>query len=463
MTESDILKRLIIEEYETEINDYKVIGIPIWRILRFKFRTQYLKSVCGFEYQTKPLSININKVLKNSLSSLIGFLKILFSKKYRVDNLFFAFPRLQKWEDMYFDKFTDPVISRSALADNFLIFQRPLGFNQFNPRLNARRTIHTDFIEVFSRIMGILIIPLVFLFFYYKIINIKKTATKIYLLPKIKLKSIAFAISIFVVNYTIYKILFLIIKPKQVFLVDREIFFPVIKVCKKLGIKTYELQHGITVGETPLYSGHYDPSIDPDFFLVFGDVWIGKQFGIPIEKIINIGWAYKSMRTKLKPINISKYENAVLVISSPHITDKILSITIDLAKDYPNQFFHIRLHPQEALNNVQEKFIYNLPNIKLVDNLIDSSIALMSYTYIIGENSSVLYEALSLGKLVGILCYGGIISESTIFESRLPFVYLKERSDFKIFLQTTSSDSAELEKVYSNFKDNILNEIYAKK
>lgn len=36
------------------------------------------------------------------------------------------------------------------------------------------------------------------------------------------------------------------------------------------------------------------PTIDPDYFLTFGDACHKNVFGIPENKIINIGWAFKS-------------------------------------------------------------------------------------------------------------------------------------------------------------------------
>ena len=64
-----------------------------------------------------------------------------------------------------------------------------------------------------------------------------------------------------------------------------------------------------------LYSGYYNPDIDPDYFLTFGDACHKNVFGIPENKIINIGWAFKSylkqqhLNTEFFPDTFWLYQN----------------------------------------------------------------------------------------------------------------------------------------------------------
>ncbi|WP_407267392.1 hypothetical protein [Tenacibaculum maritimum] len=196
---------------------------------------------------------------------------------------------------------------------------------------------------------------------------------------------------------------------RQIFVVDRIVFLPFIRAAKVKNIEVLELQHGITHSETVLYTGDYQPEIDPDIFLNFGVKWIGEQFSIPIKKQVNIGWAYNSWLLVKADIEVN--QKTVLMVSSPAITDKILKTTLELAEQYSTYSFSIRLHPQEALSSAQQKQLHNRKNIVLDNKNIDSLISVLKHEVIIGENSSVVYEALSLGKKVGKIMFNGLDSK----------------------------------------------------
>lgn len=101
-----------------------------------------------------------------------------------------------------------------------------------------------------------------------------------------------------------------------------------------MNLPVYEFQHGITNGETCLYSGYYNPDIDPDYFLTFGDACHKNVFGIPENKIINIGWAFKSY-LKQQHLNTEFFPDTFLVISEPEISQKVIDIVIYFANHFP--------------------------------------------------------------------------------------------------------------------------------
>ena len=50
------------------------------------------------------------------------------------------------------------------------------------------------------------------------------------------------------------------------------------------------MQHGITLGRTPQYSGEYNPKIDPDVFCAFGNSCPLDVFGIdPLRLLMWVG------------------------------------------------------------------------------------------------------------------------------------------------------------------------------
>lgn len=82
---------------------------------------------------------------------------------------------------------------------------------------------------------------------------------------------------------------------KRLFIPAAVIHYQYIAACKLLKIPCYEIQHGITAGQTYTYSGEYVPEAYPDYFLTFGKSSLKDSlFGLPLGRMINIGCAFKS-------------------------------------------------------------------------------------------------------------------------------------------------------------------------
>jgi hypothetical protein len=452
------LKEIVNKEKELDIYRYRVFGIPFWRIVRFIIRTRYLSLKTGFQYNTTKKNLSFKLLLINFLVSFFQYL-VLFSKRKRYENIVFAFPRLQKLGDQYIDKFTDPIVVESKIKNNCIIFQRPLAGNHKENRINSEIAVKTDFIEVTSKILGMILFPFIGLFYFRTLIGVYKSSKEYFLLKHKHILFFILTLSNFSFSFCFHYILFKKLKPKRIFLVDREIFFPIILACKRLKINVYEIQHGVTHGETAVYSGKYDESIDPDFFLAFGEAWIGPQFGMPLDRIINIGWAYKDY-IKGRYYNIPVTENSTLVIPEPHITEKIISITKELALLHNNITFHIRLHPQESLNDNHKNMLSGVDNIFIQDNTVESTLAIMSYKFLLGENSSVLYEALSFGKKVGRINYGGLLPELVEGNVIDGFYYLNGPNDFNFFINSSINTESKVDNLaYSDFDKDKFNSL----
>ncbi|MDE5417224.1 hypothetical protein L3049_04310 [Labilibaculum sp. DW002] len=448
-TNNDLLNDLLKKEEVSGIYDIKFFGFSLWRIFRFKTRSKYLNTKTGFNFKTSKNKISPFFVLHNCLKSFLSFLEYLLFDRKSIDNIIFAFPRLQKVDEFYFDKLTDPVLEYSNLKDNCLIFQRHFSGEHKLPRYNSERLIMTDAIECLSKFIGLLISPFVLLFYIRTLTDLFKKTQEIFELRAINICLYSFELSNFIIEFYFYNYLFKKKKIKRIFVVNRELCFPVILASKRNGISVYEFQHGVTHGITPLYSGPYNSIIDPDFFLVFGKVWKGPQFGMPLDRILNIGWAYsiflKKLNKEIKPLG----SFSVLLISEPHITEKVLRVAVQLANEYSDYLFHVRLHPQEELNDYHKKIFSQTKNVKIQDNSIESLVSITYYEFILGENSSVVYEALSLGKKVGRLNIGGLNSDNIQNSTEDGFFYISEVKDFEIFCSKSSSILNE--NVYSKF------------
>ena len=200
-----------------------------------------------------------------------------------------------------------------------------------------------------------------------------------------------------------------------------------------LGIKVFELQHGVTYGESVTYSGYRDPSVMPDFFLAFGDNRPLDVYGIDENKIINIGWALQSYIARF-PNKNGYSSNDVLVISDPEITDIIFELVVKLANNNPQNTFYIRPHPHEIITEQHLQIISSRDNIRIQDKTENISIVLNQFENIVGENSTVLYEALAVNKKVGRLFYSGLKPMYLEESDKDCFWEIHNQEEFELFL-----------------------------
>lgn len=452
MTElTTIIRELSTREKDSGLYNIRVKNVPVWRLLRNQVRTRYLVDKGVFNNYTNQRKLVVTHIFKGFFISLYNLLKICVRRK-QFDNIVYAFPRLVNINGTFVDKYTDPVIDSSCLDKRCLVLQRPLYGVHYAPRYKVERVIKTDSLDYISVFISFILLPFIGPILIPRMLELRKRANGIYKLGnKFVLKSLMSVIAFLVKSLTT-SILYKVTKPKRIFVVNRSLYFANIVAAKKAGIAVYELQHGVTQGDTILYSGPYDPALDPDYFLAFGEVWMGPQFGIPLDRIINIGWAYKSFLSD--KFRLDKLDsNCVLVTSSPDITKQILDLTLSLSKDFPNLSFYIRLHPQEGFSTQELKTISKTPNIKVDDSSVDSALSISRFDKVIGENSSVLYEALSMGKMVGRVNLNGLRVREVDNKRLAGFSYIDTMKDMTEFLlRSPKIRELKQDNIYDNFK-----------
>lgn len=456
MTSLEALRTILRLELEHKLYDYKIGSINLWNLYRTPYRYMYISNVTGVCSISKRVTkrIRAKYMLKNTYISFVCFLHLLF-KHHKYENVVIPNGRLQMINGKYFDKFTDPIIDESELKNSCCILHLPCVMDYYHNRRHNDIIIPMDILYLF----GYFILPFYFFFHllsgnFIKIYRLYKVLKRILSLPVIHLIRLNVWYMMIRIMAIIYSKLFHFLGVKRVFGVARQSFYDAILGAHFNGIPVYELQHGVTHGDTEYYSGSQCPILEPDFFLAFGEMWNGSQFGIDPSKIINIGWAYKNEMAISENIIIP---GSVLFISSPEITFNILKTAKDLSEKYPSYHFYIRCHPYEKYTEEQMIVVDNISNLFLDDNSIDSQFALCRYQFVLGEDSSVIYEALSLGKKVGRLCYNGI--NSTRFSNKEDdgFIYLYNDEDFLMFVN--SKDIHTDNKAYSDFKPDIINSL----
>lgn len=450
------LRELCKREEEAGCYKCSVGGIHVYNLIRFRVRNFYLTAK-GLNFVEYEPQVNYWSLFKSFVASGFHLLKlILFRRHY--DVLFYPFFRLDNVDGYYLDKFTDPIIDCYELRKNYIIFERGIRSCHPSPRLHHDRVIYTNFIDicsdVYSRVM-------------YKRLSKKYCKELDTLFEAIgkaiegidcKRELVTNRIFWHLCFIWMYERLFKRLRIKKIIAPSRVNIMDLSYVAKKNGIVVYELQHGITYGETALYSGYRDPDFTPDYFLAYGDTPPRDVYGIEEEKMINIGWAFQDYLKKLSS-GQKKYEKGVLVISNPCTTDKVLRATILLADAFKDIQFVVRPHPVEVVTQEHINAIAKHQNVSLQDWHINVALAMQSFDCIIGESSTVLYEALNDGKKVARFCFEGFTPEYLNPEDEKCFWKVYDTESFKAFIDGKVEDKKSM-KIYSKFDKELFLKIY---
>lgn len=432
-------------EEHSGIYDIKINDIPIWRLVYRRFRDRYLFEKFGIVPMSSNRRISILNLLKSALLSFFQLLKILILNK-SYSNLIFGFPRLEKINGIYIDKLCDPLINYSCINKSFIYFERGRSGYHFKPRY-INSIVWTEFLDFSSSIISSIIFPIIYVQHRNSFDNLFDRANRILRMSICNRIFVIKEYSKFIYLRKVYMIILKRLRVKNVLSVTIHNKPALISACKYLKVKCIEIQHGITEGETAMYSGKMIPSLSPDYFFAFGKNWINDYFNIPKERIINVGYAFKCIVKSFE----SKYCNdSYLIISSPEISEEILNITLLLKDKFPQIHFVIRLHPMDRLNSKIDQ-IRGKYGIEIDDNTINSNISILKYAGVLGENSTVLYESISLGKKTAKFHFNGLNDNIDInHEVSRGFFILNSVEDFSNFISYNVIISND--EYYSDFK-----------
>ena len=459
MTSDELIKDICAKEIQSGCYSHTINGIAIYNYVKKFLRKQKCREY-GFisDYKTKRVDKKTRTItIIRSFCQLFSLL--LFKKVIR--NFIYAFPRVDKVNGIYLDKFTDPVIDNSIIKEQgYIIFEKGKNYTHLRPREHSNKVIYCDAIDFYSDIIA------------------KKTLRRFMKKNKAEFDGLWQSIDAAFPNVTYYKsitahtilqsyistkiyaFIFKRLSVVNLFAPGRGAFSNLIPAAKKAGVKVFEMQHGVTYGESVTYSGYRDPFFIPDFFLSFGENKPVDVYGISPEKIYNIGYAFIEYLNNCISASvedkISDYD--ILVVSEPHITTTILSVISQLAEQNPSIKFHFRPHPEEYLTDEQIKTIGSISNIVIDDNKQNILIVLNRFNFVIGENSTVLYEALSMGKKVGKLFMEGLIPRFLSKEDENSFYIISNNEDFVSYLNS-SKDIRLSKQIYSSFQSSIVNSL----
>lgn len=400
-TYTDIVKRIVELEEELGLYQYKVYGVPLWDIIRGKYRNNYVIKCLGMTQASYQKKHSIFIFLKSFLLSFWQGLK-LFLLSGPKETIFYGFPRLERINGYYIDKFVEPLITETNIKESYLYLEAGKGGVHKTPR-QIDNVVWVESINIISWLVGVVYSPLYFLLNYRALSQLNsKVQSTFFSSWKDYLYLVLFTSQFFVKTILIY-LLFKRVKAKRIIAPTMSIEHVVpARWCK---MKSYELQHGITTDLTTTYSGVFSPESHADLFLSFGESSMNPYFGFPIEKMYNIGYAFKQYLNNSPIKQFSS--NTFLVLSDPEISDKIVSTLELFSNMYPDFVFHMRLHPLEELTSNQKERLTKA-HVEIADNTVNSMLAIMSYYAVIGVNTTVLYEAISLGVKAAYISFNGL-------------------------------------------------------
>lgn len=206
------------------------------------------------------------------------------------------------------------------------------------------------------------------------------------------------------------------------------------KLLKSRGIVSVELQHGYITKNNIMYNYAEKIVNDsrvvdglPDYILTYGDWW-NRQMNCPIKKI-SIGNPYHELCVK-NIEKIKKNNQDIVIIGVGENTREYIKLSEYLSGNLKNYHIKFRPHPGEknmALKLMQEEQI----NINL-DKNIELYQTLQATSIIIGEVSTVLFEAV------------GIVDRVLVWNTKYSQAYLPEHP-----FETFSSYEELVEKINS--------------
>lgn len=378
-------------EKEVGIYDIRIKGVPIWMCVYRRYRDRYLEDNCGIPPMKNHAQFVLKDYIYSTLKSAIQYFRYLLSGK-SVNNIMYGFARLEHIDNVYVDKFLDGIIQTTSINDSYLYLERGRSGKHMAPRLISN-VVWLEFIDNLALIVG----KIGYSFLYRKYRSefnlLFSKANNILKIDKADKKYIIGKVGMDIIRIKLTKLLLKRLNAKRVFATTLRNKPYLIAAANSLNLPCYEIQHGITEGPTPMYSGEYIDDFSPTLFLAFGKTSMIPVFNVPMHKMINIGFKYKSiLQSKISSYIPMHY----LLISDPEITQDIVDVACRLSNFYPNYKFSIRFHPMEKAS-VEQIDELAMAGVEIASNDENSSLAVLKYEGVIGEKSTVLYEALSLG------------------------------------------------------------------
>lgn len=414
-------ERLLKIEAESGIFELEVHGIRLWQYVRWYCLVEILYDVTG-EGQTHITS----KILQNesamSLKERIEHQQFLLRKK---DMVVFNHPRRVK-EGKYYRCFVTETLLEN-LDCSYYVFENAYWGQHFRPVPTKNlKYVHMDGLRKIFKVRNV-DIDKQLKKFYKRVIQIFEKDNQIVLSEKLKRNIFYHIYGSYdeVCLRTIWaKIVFTIVRPKICIVTSP--YSPgmeaIVAEAKKRHIATIEMQHGIAPGHF-FYNYLYQGTIDifPDYIFAYGrherDM---HRYPIERNRIIPVG--YPDLEKKVRKCQRAKTgrQKTILFISS---TEKVVAeYAIKLRQDQRLKDMRIiyKFHPDEYDITTAKERRQNLADngVEVIaENKHDIYFYLGQADYVVGNVSTVLYEATEFNVKIFIICGGNYEGSAMLYEN----------------------------------------------
>lgn len=401
------LNKILEFEEEYKLFDFKTSsGEKIWSLIRY----QYIQSI--LEFYNKFDSAQITKPKKKIVEKIKYIIKTIYYNPLRLNfgkkkYLYLATATYDEIAGKNYNRITEPYAE--LFPDDSILVEESYNLTYGTPR-TFQSVSFIDYFLVFSRIKGLIT----------GVSDVESRAIDD-LLAILKEKG-PYTLSepkwIELLKYLekqlsrrrylkyYYRCLFEKIAPEVIF-IEGACYgnrVHIVEEAKQLGIKTVEIQHGFIGRSHPAYNYILNDEKDyiqhcPDFLLTYGEYW-GEAVSVPC-KTVAVGNPLLN-RAVQNGENKAVGSFRVLVISSGvdflGINELLTSYLLSDINDVDNVEFIFRPHPLEK-PMLAERYqgLFDL-GVKVSDSELYEDVALCSI--VIGDFSTVLYEALAFNKPV---------------------------------------------------------------
>lgn len=446
-----ILQEICNREKLSDIYQIRIKNVHLWPLIRLSTVYNYIAAETGAKKESNQSQFNFKAIVLSTIKSYKHYIKYRRSG-FHSSIVFIGFPRLEYFGGEYIDRFVDPIFEQfPQMKKGCLYLERGRSGKHKVPRYDISNKLWTEYFDNFSIIQGLFFAPMMYLV-YRK--TIKQLQREIFhCLPGHKISGLRLSMQLSI-NFSLIRLYNKLFKSLRVKLICGPILVHrtyLLYAAKLNGAKCFELQHGITYGTTSTYSTAYNSKWSLDLFLAFGKSSMIPIFGVPLDKMVNIGYAYKNYIINHTAKYKSGAKKRFLVLSEPSVTDKMIKSMFDLAENYPDYEFHFRCHPLEQLSESQLEQISRRDNTKYVSNDVSSFAAMLQYDGVLGENTTCLYEAITMGIKTAQLSINGLSPKVFYKESLKLFFQIDKIEQFKTFVSEKEPGLEVQDLFYSNF------------
>lgn len=366
------------------------------RPLKFRYMSKFDREFLSTNHSKRSLS-DVVLVMRSILFSALSLRFLLNTSSTK--HLFLGFSRRSPRSDgKLLDRFHDPIID-ALDPKQCLMIERPFKLTHFNNRATSCRVVDYDIFVYLSLLLSYVILPIVLLRNRSAICEFVSNVNDEFGYTILSSKGVALTYCTFKVESLFSKFFLKLIKPNNLVVTSRWLHYPMLYQARKLGIKSFEVQHGCVMPENFFYSEFNEYQFDVDSMLVFSEYW--KESNWNTKNVFAIGVSQEKVIVRAE-----RKKSSVLVISQPETSTKLDKTLYDIATANSELMFEIKLHPQDMANYAKRySHVLSLNNVSVV-GMADTNTENLTtkYQLILGFTSSVLFEAYHLGASVGIIC-----------------------------------------------------------